>query len=538
MQFTPLLKNVREKAIRKPALRKLVLIHFGLFIILFFFMGYHRIWNAGPQSIHAWRQSDSYAQALTFYHEDVSLWKPQLLFAGENGDRQAISEFPILYWTTAKIWKITGPQPAVLRLIDLLLLWLGLFFLARLIFEMTNDLYWALFSALLTFSSPVLGYYSFNFIPNTPALGLALVGLYYLFRFHRDGKNKDLTIATALYIFASLMKVTALFSLLALSGSLLLFYLRQKHEERNKAWRLAVSVITILGVYLAWNRYAHWYNQQHLNGLFNQSIIPIWDLNPTQISEIAGKAYHNILPQYFYPPAYYAIILLFVFLIFNYAKIDKIWLHATLLLVAGIGLFKILFFQGLDVHDYFLTNTLVFIPFISICLFDFLLKKKTNLNSLYVKIPASVILFFLLNYSMIVTRSHYNPHQKAVTQNIRLSKAKQDYWAYVYWTMELQDFQYRGINKYLREIGIDYNDAVISLGDYSPNRTLCWMETTGFTDLDFHDLPLADRIENLKSRGAKYLVYNENDKPDLAALKPLLADSVGSYNKIRIYSLK
>ena len=510
----------------------------GIFLVLFFFMGYHRIWNAGPQSIHAWRQSDSYAQALTFYHENVSLWEPHLLFTGENGDRQAISEFPVLYWVTAKIWNITEPHPAVLRLIDLLLLWLGLFFLARLIYEMANDWYWALFTVLLTFSSPVLGYYSFNFIPNAPAFGLALVGLYYLFRYHREGKNKDLCIATALYVSASLIKVTALFSLLAFSGSLLLYYFQKKDDTRNKTWKIATSIFIVLSVYLAWNRYANWYNQQHLNGLFNQSIIPIWDLNLAQISETASKAYNNVLPQYFYPPAYYTIILLFAFLICNLKKLDKVWRNATLLLFAGIGLFNILFFQGLDEHDYFLTNTLIFIPFILICTFDFFRKKKINLNSLYIKTPASIVLLFLLNYSMIVTRSHYNPHQKAVTHNIHLSKAKQDYWAYVYWTMELQDFQYRGIKDYMREIGINYNDLVISQGDYSPNRTLCWMETKGFTDYYSPDLPLPDRIEKLKAMGAKYLVYNENDKPDLSALKPLLGDSIGSYNKLRIFSVK
>ena len=507
----------------------------GIFVVMFFFMGYHRIWNAGPQSIHAWRQSDSYAQALTFYHEDLSLWEPHLLFTGENGDRQAISEFPILYWLTAKIWKITGPRPAVLRLIDLLLLWLGLFFLARLIYEMVNDWYCALFAALLTFSSPVLGYYSFNFIPNVPAFGLALIGLYFLFRFHRYGKNKDLAVATALYILASLIKVTALFSLLAFSGSLVLFYFRQKTDSRKKIWKIVASLFIVLAVYLLWNRYAHSYNKQHLNGLFNQSIIPIWELTPSQISEIAHKAYHNILPQYFYPPAYYTIILLSAFLIFNFKKIDKVWINATLLLFAGIGLFKILFFQGLDEHDYFLTNTLMFVPFVLICMFDLLQKKKVNLNALYIKIPASIILLFLLNYSMIVTRSHYNPHQKIVTHNIHLSKAKQDYWAYVYWTMELQDFQYRGINDYMREIGINYNDLVISLGDYSPNRTLCWMETKGFTDYYSPDLPLPERIEKLKAMGAKYLVYNENDKIDLTNIE--LGPQIGQYNKIQIYRI-
>ncbi|RKD91379.1 ArnT family glycosyltransferase [Mangrovibacterium diazotrophicum] len=507
----------------------------GIFVVVFFFMGYHRIWDAGPQSIHAWRQSDSYAQALTFYHEDLSLWEPHLLFTGENGDRQAISEFPILYWLTAKIWKITGPHPAVLRLIDLLLLWLGLFFLARLIYEMTNDWYWSSFTALLTFSSPVLGYYSFNFIPNVPAFGLSLIGLYFLFRFHRYDENTDLAIATALYILASLIKVTALFSLLALSGSLILVYSRPKTANRRKILKIVASLFIVLAVYLVWNRYAHSYNQQHLNGLFNQSIIPIWELIPSQISEIANKAYHHILPQYFYPPAYYIIILLFVFLAFNFKKIDKVWINATLLLFAGIGLFKILFFQGLDEHDYFLTNTLMFIPFVSICMFDFFRKKKLNLNSPYIKIPASFMLIFLLNYSMIVTRSHYNPHQKAVTRNIHLSKAKQDYWAYVYWTLELQDFQYRGINDYMREIGITYNDLVISLGDYSPNRTLCWMETKGFTDYYSSHLPLPERIEKLKAMGAKYLVYNENDKIDLTNVD--LGPQIGQYNKIQIYRI-
>ena len=174
----------------------------------------------GPCSDHAWRQGDSYSFALTYFYEDNKLFEPSLLFTGEQGHGRAVSEFPIIYFVTAKIWKITGVTPSVLRTINFLILLLGLFHLFLFLLKIFQDYFWALFVVLILYSSPLIGYYSFNFIPNIPALGLALTGLYYLFKFITSEKLIYLLIYTAIFSLAVLIKVTAFISLILARNSL------------------------------------------------------------------------------------------------------------------------------------------------------------------------------------------------------------------------------------------------------------------------------------------------------------------------------
>lgn len=511
----------------------------GLFIALFFFMGFHRIFNDNPQSIHAWRQSDSYAIALSYYYENNKFFEPHLLYTGTDGDRQAISEFPILYYLTAKIWKLTGVNPAVLKLINFLILFTGLYYLSLLVLEILEDRFWSIILILLLFSSPLIGYYGYNFIPNIPALGFAMIALYYFYQYWKTTSHKALIAATALYLIAALLKVTSLLSYFAIICALLLTKRQTIFQTKKQAFHLALSFIIIIGGYIIWNRYAHVYNQQHLSFFFNQSIIPIWQLEKTQISATAQRANERIFPLYFYRPAFYAVLLLFVTVILGRKSVPKILFRTILFIFFGILAFILLFFQGLNEHDYFLINTLIFIPGVLLLSLLILKNKRPNwLQSYYLKTGVLLILLFLLNNEMILSRSHYNPHQKIVRKNLPLDKTSVEYWNYIYWTMELTDFQYEGIKPYLRDLGISFNSPIISIGDFSPNRTLCWMETKGFTKFGREHKSMDEFIRESIELGAEYLVYNENDKPNLAELSPFLKDSVGTFNKLHIYSVR
>ncbi len=511
----------------------------GLFVALFFFMGYRQIFNDNPQSIHAWRQSDSYAIALSYFHENNSLLEPHLLYIGENGDRQAISEFPILYYLTAKIWKLTGVNPAVLRLLNLLILFVGLFYLSRLTFEILDDRYWSIIIPLILFSSPLIGYYGFNFIPNIPAFGFALTALYYFYRYWRTKNNKALIIATVLYLMAALLKVSSLISYFAIISALVATNWKGLLNQKKLLLHLFISFLFIVGGYFLWNRYAHVYNQKHLSTFFNQSIIPIWQLDKTQISAIAQRAYERVFPVYFYRPAFYIALVLFGGILYWRKSVPKLLYTVVGFIFLGIVAFILLFFQGLNEHDYFLINTLIFIPTVVLHSLLILKNKLPNwFRSPFLKTGALLIVLFLVNNSMILSRSHYNPHQKMVENNLPLDKKSVDYWNYIYWSMELKDFQYENIKPYLRSLGIGYDSLIISVGDYSPNRTLCWMETKGFTKYGRSHKSMDEFIRESIDLGAGYLIFNENDKPNIAEIKPFLTDSIGSFNKLRIYKVK
>lgn len=522
----------------QPTRGRLLIIFCSLFVIFFFFFGYNRLVKSGPMSIHAWRQSDSYSFALTYYYEHNKLLKPSVLYVADNGSSQTVSEFPILYYLSAKIWEITGVSPGVLKFINFSLLLLGLFHLLLLSLKILKDQFWAFFVVLFLFSSPLLGYYGFNFIPNTPALGLALTGLYYLFRFVETEKTRHLVAFTLLFMLASLIKVTALISFLGAAFVTASYYLQNIRSKKSAIVKFTLASLLIFFTYWRWYSFAQNYNHEHLEGVFNQSIIPIWTLNQEEIVKILKSFYFKVLPVYFNQFALYAVILALIILLLykgtnTYAK------RAAGIYFLGFLGFATLFFQGLDVHDYFLTNTLIFIPAV---LTAFLHGLRQNFpgfaGSITLKIIATILLVLLINNSMIITRSHYNPHCPLVKYNIPLKKRERSNWEYRRYRMELVDLQFQGMHKYLRQIGINYNDRVISVDDGTPNLTLSLMHTKGFTEYHYRkNYKGPEKIRRLIELGAKYIVINKHNKLD-EVTQAFLGEKVGQYNDISIYSIK
>jgi hypothetical protein len=91
-----------------------------------------------------------------------------------------VGEFPIIYYAVAKIWKITGPQEWIFRLVQTLILFVGLWCLFQVLHGLFRNWFWAGFTSLLLFTAPMLVFYGPNFFPDGPSLGLfSLPGIYY-----------------------------------------------------------------------------------------------------------------------------------------------------------------------------------------------------------------------------------------------------------------------------------------------------------------------------------------------------------------------
>ena len=525
----------------KPYLKqhKLTVSFIVVFIFLFFFMGYNKLISTGPCSIHAWRQSDSYSFALTYYYGHNKLLEPEILFTGEKDNNKAVSEFPILYFITAKIWKITGVTPAVLKFIDFLLLLIGLYHLALLAKKLLNSDFWSLYVTLFLFSSPLLGYYSFNFIPNIPAFGLALTGLYYSYRFATSHKNGYLIIYTVIFSFAALIKVTALFTLLGALAVLILYYLEDFARYKFQILKVVGSFIVIFGLYYIWYKYSVNYNSKNLIGIFNQSTMPVWRMRTEKIKEIYDSFYHRVFPQYFNRFTCFILLLLIALISIFRRKINKHARRASIIYFLGFLSFAALFFQGLNYHDYFLIDTLIIFPVIlltAILTFKNLFPKL--FSSEMTKVIFSLILILLLDYNMIITRSHYNPQSRLVKYNLPLTKRQTDFWDYNYYNLKISDYQYQGIDKYLRSIGVTYSDKVITLDDYTPNKTLSLMHLKGFSEYHYSwNYQNEEMIERMIALGAKYLIIRGDSNSNKPYLSEYTEHLIGKYNDINIFKL-
>lgn len=510
-----------------------------LFIGIYFLMGYNKITTKGPYSRHTYRQSDSYAFALNYYHENNNFFEPAILTVIEDKGGKTVSEFPILYYITAQIWKITGVNPFIPKLLNLIILYIGLFYLYKLSNEILQDKYWSIIVSLFMFSSPLLGYYGFNYIPNTPALGIALIASFFYYKYHKESNKQDLTISTILFSLAALIKVSSLFAFLAINFVFFIYNIRNRKQDHKALYNQIISGIALFSILLGWFIFSRIYNSNNLDGLFRQDIIPIWKLAPEHIQKILNVVYTNTIIYFFNPIALLLLgVLLIISVIFRKETNQKM-LYITLTILLGMTVFVLLFFEGMDEHEYFLIDTTIIIPAIVITFLTTLKGKfpKIYYSSIF-KTATFILVLFSLNYSMVLTRAHYNPKDKLVTSNFPLPKRVVDYWEWVHWDYEIHKGKFEGIVPYLRSLGIKFEDKVISVPDESPNITLSLMQQKGFTDYHYSNHYQGRQITERKIElGAKYLIVEGEENLHRSDVAPFIKNQIGEYNGIKIFKL-
>jgi hypothetical protein len=300
------------------------------------------------------------------------------------------------------------------------------------------------------------------------------------------------------------------------------------------------SVVFVFAVVFLWYLFSKNYNARNADGLFRQDIIPIWNLSPEHIQKILDVVYTNTIIYFLNPFALIVLAGLFATSIVLWRKTSTTLLLITSILFLGVVMFILLFFEAMDAHEYFLIDATVIIPALIITFLTTMKGLSEKIfNSLITKSLAFILLGFSLNYSVVITRDHYNPKDKMVTDNIPLPKRVQDYWDYCYWDWELGRGKFEGITPYIRSLGIKFDDKVISIPDESPNITLTLLQQKGFTDYHYwNNYEGIKRTERKIELGAKYLIVQGDENLLRNDVAPFISNQIGEYNGIKIYRLK
>lgn len=489
------------------------------------FYGYPKIISLAPQSLHAWRQCDCLSITMNYYQDNLPFLNPAVhCQESDNGTSgHTISEFPIIYYTVAQIWKITGQKEWIFRLLVLLLVFTGLFFLFKMTEDILKDSFLGIIVVLILFSSPMFVYYSNNFIANTPAMGISLVALWFFYRFYKSGKTIHLIMMAILYLLSGLLKITSSLTFVVvlfiyfseLIG--LIHYKPGKEKIFNKPLLQAVPLLMVLAGLTMWYWFASHYNQSHGAGYFLIGILPIWKANQHQIHTIITLVHDFWYKQYHMPfTLFISGIILLTVAVFN-RKIPRLFVTFTLLLFVGMSMYLVLFFKVLSHHDYYLINLLIGVVFIFIS--GFLLLKQSLPKIYYAPVFRIILIIFVLaniSYAGKNIRMRYNGWPNT------------DYKKYY----EALD----EIPPYLRSIGIHRDDKVISLPDPSWNVSLYLMDQKGWTAIGGKGKG-KDRIEYFKSKGAKYLIIFDPKVYQDEYISDYIQHKVGKYKNVDIYSL-
>jgi len=491
-----------------------------LFVVMAFVYQFDDILFMRPQSIHQWRQCDCLSFALNYYNDDVGFFTPQLHFLAADGTGKTVSDCPLIYYSVAKLWKVFGYHEFIYRLLVLSLCFVGLLALMKVIEDILKDSFIAIFISLLMYTSTILVYYSNNFLMNVPSFSMALIAIFFFYRFYLTEKVHYLYLSMFAYLVGGLLKIPALTSYLAILG-LFAFetigLVRIKNDKKlfSKPLQQFIPFALIAIVIFAWYYYAYLYNKNHNSGIFLIGTLAIWDLSHERIIEIIDHArilwfgsYHSSYIQYIL-----AVFLLSIFIF--HKKQNKTLVLLTLFLTVGFALFILLWFNVFDQHDYYLINQLILMIAIFVTFFYFLKKN-------YLKIFSSS--WFRLALVLVLVHNVYY-----CSENIKMR--------YSGWPNDWHKSQFQAletITPYLDSIGISQNDKVLFMNDGSFNIPLYLMDRKGYTAYTVtNEEVLKDRLSKVD-----FFLTNDTSLLERNYIKNAIDKQIGAYRNISIYSLK
>lgn len=489
-----------------------------LFLLFSLIYNYHHILFKSPQSNHLWRQCDCLSITMNYYQDNNPFLEPSVHYLGGNGTGKTVSDFPLIYFSVAQLWKVFGYHEFIYRLVILLFFFSGLFLVFKIFENVLKDSILAITCSLFLFTSPTLVYYANNFLMDMPAFSLALVGFYFFFLFHKSAENKQLYLSALSFSIAGLLKISSLLGFIAIVGLFILEQFNLKLNTDRKIFqqpkKASIILISVLIIQAIWYIYAKDYNAKNNAGIFLIGTLPIWDLNLAEIKVTLNAIKEHIKWDYFRKETQFVFVFMLASILFFYKAINKTILFLTLIISFGFLAFILLFFQALKDHDYYTINLFIQVPVI---LLSFLLMLKNKFKVIYTSVFLKIILIAFLIYNGDFARRRVKFRYKSYE------------WENNYYTKNLQAFE--DIIPFMRLIGIKKEDRVLSLSDNSINISLYKMNQKGWTN--FGILGDSVQIKEKIRLGAKYLfIYNKEQN-----IEPFIKAKIGQFKNIEIYEL-
>ena len=531
-----------KKALITPANSKWLFLILLLLVSLIY--NYHNILFRPPGVIHQWRQCDCLSIAANYYHFNLDFFHPSVYFANGDGKGAAASEFPIIYYIVSILWKLFGKHEIIFRLVNLSIVYCGLFYLFRFFEARLKDSIWAIILVLLVFTSPIYVYYSNGFIMDPVGLSLAFIGWYYFGKFYDTQKSTDLHFSMLFFLLAGLLKVSSTISVFALLGIFVLetlgFQFRSEGKIfENKPRQIVPFLVVGLLLYL-WYSYATRYNKEHGSGVFLVGIMPIWDYSAADIdSRIRNFKGEMTLHQFFNIESIYFFFALFLA---QFALLRKsIYFLVTIntMLLVAVFAFLILWFGAVtEGHDYYLINLLIFVVFTFLSFFYYFQKAYPKIFSSPI-LKGAFVLLLIYNVQLTSAKTairYFNTAPENYPRCYSKDNIARMQWSKFHFHKYFESL--REISPYLRSIGIKKDDLVISMPDYSFDITLYFMNQKGWTEFSAPK-PLTEVwFQEKIKKGARFLIINDTRILDQDVIKRFSRSMIGSYKNVRIYDLR
>lgn len=489
----------------------------GFFLVLLFGallnIGAFHLIDKRPLGPHQWAQCDRASVAYNFYNGGMDFFHPRV-HNRSNGTGITGMEFPILNYTAAIAYKIFGYHEYLYRLLVGLIVIVGFIYSYRISGMFIQNPAMQILCSLLFVFSPVLVFYTFNFVPDIASMGLGMISWYYFLLFMKTGENRQSRYFLTILLFATLIKIT---SLIILANWIFLWWFSKKDKLKNNLSSISFKKVTVGSVIIllpvfAWYSYASWLNTEYKSGFFLLEPKPLHSISEFfQTVRLAWKAHG----YEYYPGTVYAFLSLgLAGVIINFKKINKTLFRIVVIQAMMFFLFFLVMGPQFIHHDYYIITFLPIVFFSLILIVSWMEKILPAKRAISISFIA--LLTLAANYSMIQSKkevhSRYTPYS----------------WQY---GNELMD-NYFHLEPVLRKAGILKDDLVMSFDEVSPNITLYLMNQPGITLVRGDSLilkrPIASKL--------KYAILNDTIPDHIAFLKPFIGKYLFSDNGISVYT--
>ncbi len=501
----------------------LMVFFLGFFCIYY---GYLSLLKLEPQSVHMWRQADSASFTWHFYSSTWNLFTPKINNVLANGEGKVAIEFPILYWLGGMLYRVFGPTPIIPRMINIGVVMIGLFGFYRLTWRTVKDRFWAIVTPLFLFTSPVLVFYTNNFLPDAPALGLNLLGWAYFVRYLQEKKTSLGVWALVFQALATLVKASAGISLVTMIGLWFMEWAgwvkwnketEEKTFTQNPGKVLGIVVLT-MALIVGWYEYASYYSTQWKAEHWSPLIMPIYKTPANEWIYTITLMFTEKLPVLFLPITHLFLWILMGRALGTGGRIHPMGYAILSLTALGSIIYLSIFFGLIKVHDYYYIATLA--PVAALLWFNAAwMKEKASgaFHSPVLRFLVAGFLFWNLYHAKMEMQWRYNDkplHQKA---DAALYDPK--------------------LPAYLDSIGITDNYRILSLPDPSPNITLYLMRRHGWSSYGIGSATPENLASLIKGHEADFLVITDPALAQNPAVQEVLPPQIGQFGNVTMYKM-
>jgi len=495
-----------------------------VFVLIAILYNYHETTFKQPQSTHKWRQCDVASITLNYYQNGMNFFQPELhnQMADDLNSGYAVGEAPVMYYFVAILYKIFGPHDFIFRVINLIILFLGLLYLYKIFQIVLKNNFWAILGSLFVFTSPTYVYFANNFLTDPTAFSFCIIAWYQIVRFIQENKIKHFYFSMFWFSLAGLLKVLSFVNVVALFAIIFLEFVfakkdffKERYFARNY-FHYTIALCFYLVLMVGWYWYSFYYNELHGTRYFFSETSAVWTFSKEKIVSYFQYIKKHHFEDYFHPITQFLFLaLLPVLLLFRKKMPRQFLILVILFFLASVSVF-VLWYSKFVNHDYYAITQLGF----PVCLFLFLMagmqKQYPNVfNAWYLKLA------FLLFFSMNVYHAKHNVYVRY----------------YGWMSAELsREYAYYHLEDHLRKMGIDRNEKVIVLPDFAPCFPLYLFNQKGYSGIN-PATRSADGIRKLIGKGAKYLIYRGNITKEHGFIKPFLNNKISDFHNLAIYNL-